>query len=96
MKLKFWRPDWSETVDDAHLFEIRYVYNLPEELEGAAEEYAEYYHDNRDGWESSWPIIFNIADEDGKYLGSVEVDRETRPHFVGKQRQPEPAKETPE
>lgn len=83
MKLKFWRPDYSETVDDADEFEIKH-FDPTDDLDFAAEEYAEYYHSNRDGWECSWPIVFYIADEDGKFLGRVSVERESRPHFSGR------------
>ena len=79
-KLKFWRPDYSETIDDAYEFEV----NFSDDLEFSAEEYAEYYHDNRDGWEDSWPILFSVGSLDGKFLGNVSVDREHRAAFSGR------------
>jgi len=42
---------------------------------------AEDFHDQRDGWESSWPITFEILDEADISLGSFQVDREAVPHF---------------
>ena len=76
---KIWAPVYGETVDDHGDFNSVY-----DDLEYVAEDFADYYHDNCDGWECSWPITFHIADENGKLLGVVEVDRETRPSFVGK------------
>jgi hypothetical protein len=81
-KLHFWRPDYSETFDDADVFEVF----DPSDLELCAEEYAEFYHNERDGWEARWPIEFHIAKPDGTFLGVVEVDREARPHFCGRKR----------
>ena len=80
-KLSFWIKDHGESYDDAEEFDVKW---FDGEIEGAASEYAEYYHDNRDGWESSWPIVFSLADETGKYLGDVSVDRESVPHFYGR------------
>lgn len=79
IEYQIWIKDHSETMeDDSDNFKTTYT-----ELSYVAEEYADYYHGNRDGWEASWPIIFSIA-RDGKHLGDVSVDRETRPHFTGR------------
>jgi hypothetical protein len=41
----------------------------------AAEAYADYAHDNRDGNESSWPLKFRVRCPDGQVL-DFEVDRD--------------------
>lgn len=52
-----------------------------EELEYIAEDCAEDYHSNHDGWEARWPLTFTIATEDETILGTFEVEREARPQF---------------
>jgi len=81
-KLLFWVEALGETVDDADPHEFGPF--VGDDLEWAASEYADYFHSNRDGWECSWPIVFSIADESGKLLAKVEVEREARPHFSGR------------
>jgi hypothetical protein len=46
-----------------------------------AEDAAGDYHDRRAGWEAHWPVEFTILDKDMNELGSVKVDRESRPVF---------------
>ena len=47
-----------------------------------AEEAAEDYHDNHDGWEATWPLIINLHEtENGQIIKSFDVDRETVPQF---------------
>ena len=41
----------------------------------AAEAYADYAHDNRDGYESSWPLVFRVRCPDGTTC-DFEVDRD--------------------
>ena len=41
----------------------------------AAEAYANYVHDNRDGYESSWPLTFRVRNSEGA-IDDFEVDRE--------------------
>ncbi len=41
----------------------------------AAEAYADYAHDNRDGYESTWPLVFRVRCPDGS-VQDFEVDRE--------------------
>lgn len=77
--LKFYRPDYGEGIEDADPFEFNTL--SPNDLEYAAEKYAEYYHAHRDGWEASWPIEFHIADEQGNFLGVYVVDRRSEPVF---------------
>jgi hypothetical protein len=41
----------------------------------AAEAYADYVHDNRDGYESSWPLTFRVRSADGS-TADFEVHRD--------------------
>jgi len=41
----------------------------------AVEAYAEHAHDQRDGWDSSWPLVFRVRCPDGTTC-DFEVDRE--------------------
>lgn len=45
----------------------------------AAKQFADYYHAQRDGWESTWPIEMIVHDGDRYWI--VEVDRECVPEF---------------
>jgi hypothetical protein len=59
------------------------------DFEIMAEHCAEDYHNNHDGWESSWPLEFRIW-EDGVLVARISVERESRPHFSGYQMDPVP------
>lgn len=45
----------------------------------AAELYAEYFHNQCDGWESTWPLEFVV--HDGEHYFRIEVEREMAPDF---------------
>jgi hypothetical protein len=46
----------------------------------AAEAYASYVHDNRDGYEASWPLKFRVRGPNGS-IQDFEIERETIPAF---------------
>lgn len=47
-----------------------------------AEQCAEDWHSNHDGFEARWPRVFVLyADKDGPHFARFEVDRETVPQF---------------
>jgi hypothetical protein len=48
-----------------------------------AQQAADDYHHEHDGWESSWPLVFVLYHE-GRELGKFDVERETVPQFVAK------------
>jgi len=50
-----------------------------DDVEEAAEQYADYFHGNRDGWENTWPLEFVVHDGEKFYL--VEVERDFDPTF---------------
>lgn len=48
-----------------------------------AEQCADDWHSNHDGWEAQWPRVFVLyADKEGPELARFEVERETVPHFM--------------
>ncbi|MBI6529027.1 hypothetical protein JEP40_07860 [Proteus vulgaris] len=51
-----------------------------DDFEFCIEECAEYYHDDCDGWEDKWPLLFMLWIDD-QYLGTFEVEREFDPVF---------------
>ena len=56
-----------------------------DDLDYIATDIAEYYHDNCDGWENSWPLTFIIWDMEDKELGRFLVERESQPVFSASQ-----------
>jgi hypothetical protein len=52
-----------------------------------AEDAAQDYFDNHDGWESTWPLTFVILDEDLNELGSFVVEMEAVPQFWATKKQ---------
>ena len=47
-----------------------------------AEQCAEDWHRNKDGWEGEWPRVFSLyRDKTGPAFASFEVEREYEPHF---------------
>lgn len=52
----------------------------PDDPEWLAEDAAEHFHRNHDGWEASWPVTIEVF-HDGLFLGRFEVDREAVPSF---------------
>lgn len=57
------------------------VWDLDDGLDYIAEECAQDYHQNHDGWEAHWPVTFVMWDAQGKELGTCEVYRESEPVF---------------
>ena len=77
-KYRYTRPETME-LDDYHEFQSNFD---KEDGEWLAEAAAENYHDRHDGWESLWPLVLVIRDENGSEIGTYEVDREAVPHFT--------------
>jgi hypothetical protein len=49
--------------------------------EDAAEAYAEYVHDHREGYDATWPLTFRVCAPDGK-LSDFEIWRDYVPEFT--------------
>lgn len=74
------RDDRAWAVPDTKSFLYPERPGVPcDDVEDAAEQYADHFHSHRDGWESTWPITFVVHDGKGFFL--VEVDREFDPTF---------------
>ena len=77
--MKYYIDDYDGSPEDS--------YTVPkcvwgkDHLEYVAEEAAEDYHRNHDGWESEWPLVFVILDDDLTELGRFSVSREAVPQF---------------
>lgn len=56
----------------------------------AAKVYAEYVHDHRDGYESSWPLTFRVRSPDGT-TADFEVERDFSPTFRAARCKEQPA-----
>ena len=65
--------------DSDHRFTVMSDY-LPRDPEWIAEDAAEQYHNEHDGWESRWPITFEVFDGE-KSLGRFQVELEAEPVF---------------
>lgn len=76
-KLLFWIPKYGETKKGAHQYETAFH----DDLDLAVEDFADYYHDNMDGWESQWPLTVCVANENGDLLGIFKVEREYQTVF---------------
>ena len=70
--------------DDNYRLETKTNYDIHKRPKRVAEDAAEDYHDNHDGWESSsWPVEITLYEtQDGPALGVFEVDREAQPVFM--------------
>lgn len=74
-RVTYWLPAQGQGPDDAFQCDSEAW-----DLQDAAEEAADDYHSNHDGWENSWPLTICV-EQDGK-TGQFIVDREARPHFT--------------
>ena len=52
-----------------------------DDVEEIAQEAADDFFSNHDGWEHSWPSDFYIYGEDGLLLGACKVEMEMTPYF---------------
>jgi hypothetical protein len=51
------------------------------DLRWAAEEAADYFFCEHDGWDSTWPLTFVLLDDSGVEVGRFMVEMEARPSF---------------
>jgi hypothetical protein len=78
MKIHYTYDGSGDSFDSA--YEIESLWDL-DDLEWIAEECADDFHHNHDGWERSWPVTFTLWDEQGNSLGDYEVERDVEPVF---------------
>lgn len=85
-KTKRWSYQHADVGDD-HWFTLEVPDHFTvEHAEWTAEDAAEDYHSNHDGWEYKWPLTFRIRDENGRDLGEWEVSMEMVPSFSARHR----------
>jgi hypothetical protein len=93
-RYRVWCLSWDEAEEDGrdvvrhdHAGEapngVIAVAYLDVDSEAAAELYAEYVHDNCDGYESTWPLKFRVRKPDGT-TEDFEVEREYDPTFTAR------------
>lgn len=76
--------------DDETRFELETGLDLASEYwqDSIAEECADEYHSNHDGWEGRWPREFTLyASKDGPPIATFIVEREFEPTFSAFPRQ---------
>ena len=56
-----------------------------EDSEYLAQNAAEDYHSNHDGWEASWPLEITLFREDETTIGVFDVDRDVEPVFIARE-----------
>lgn len=76
------RPYQYEIENDGERFDFKSNFMSDTETGRSwlAEDAAENFYDEHDGWEVSWPLEFSIYEGD-TFLGCFSVDVEYRPHF---------------
>ena len=78
-KVRYYRPDDGTTAEDAYECDTTWSDEFPHRV---AEDCADDYHSNHDGWECSWPIELVVLSQfANEPLGTFEIDRETTPVF---------------
>ena len=76
-------PDGGGSPDEDY-YEFSSFFD-PENGEFLAQDAAEDYHSNHDGWESSWPIELILLDSEGVLIGKYIVDRDVAPVFSARE-----------
>lgn len=73
------RDELAWTVPDRHGILNPDARTPCDNVDDAAEQYADYFHSHRDGYENQWPVEFVVHDGEKFYL--VSVDRDFDPVF---------------
>ena len=73
--------DFNDGIEDAFAMKGDFYLEDKWELEMAAQDCAQNFWTNHDGWECSWPLNFTIYTPDGKILGTFEIEQEYDPVF---------------
>ena len=72
---------WYSASDGSDRFPCRTSWEINAYL-WIAEDCADDYHSNHDGWESSWPLNITLYEtEDGPAIAEFIVERESQPVF---------------
>ena len=79
---KYSRPEQDETVENATEFKSGWPNDGDEfHAQWIAEDAAQDDWDCRDGWEASWPQVFDIYTDSGVLIGRFSVERDYAPSF---------------
>lgn len=74
---------WSMGSDGhRERYEIKHPARPADEV---AEECARFFHANMDGWEARWPVEIRVYSNDGRTLGTFEVERDLDPVFIARE-----------
>jgi hypothetical protein len=75
--MKYYVKEWGETSAQACAVPGARWADDPDDFASCA---GEHIHDERDGWESQWPIVVTVVEENGKET-DFSVEREYNPSF---------------
>lgn len=81
MKVFYGRADYIDSLKDAYELTSKVNWDW-DDIDWIAEECAQDYFDNHDGWEAAWPVTFKIFDELGEIKGVFLVELENTPTFT--------------
>ncbi|HGJ5858500.1 MAG TPA: hypothetical protein ACHBX6_02050 [Arsenophonus nasoniae] len=80
MLIQYAIHDINDLYDETDRYEFNINNFNNEYLDIAAQECAENFYDNHDGWESNWPLVIRIF-VDNKIIGDFKVEMEFWPSF---------------
>jgi len=71
------------SIDDSgDCYEIKTIFDIKEDSEWVAQEAAEDYHSNHDGWEDTWPLNISLhLSEEYDPVCTLKVELEFEPSF---------------
>lgn len=79
-KVKYWLPEHGQTVEDG--YEVETDSDIPRWI---AQDAADDYHSEHDGWESRWPLTIALQLEDGTQK-QFEVECDYDPVFTAREK----------
>lgn len=86
MTSRFWYAVIEDDPDTRHECSQNHYLPRPLEAQSAAEDAADDYYANHDGWESPWPLIIALYEtEDGPEIARYLVELEHEPAFYARQ-----------
>lgn len=86
--MKYFLPDSRETIEDAEEFDPKFPIGKFYSIQDFAEDVAEEYHNNRDGWEAIWPVTIAIILDNSEVQYFI-VERDYDPIFRAYRKQDE-------
>ena len=74
---RYFRPEHGGSIEHSYEFQSNWK---RDNADWIAEDAADNFHSEHDGWEASWPMKLSIVFDDGT-IETFEVERETVPTF---------------